>query len=309
MLDQFLAHGGWGDATRARLAGDASGRHYMRLTRGAETAVLMESPAAPVESFLTVARHLGDLELSAPRIIAASEAHRFVLMEDLGDDIFARVIAANPAAEAPLGEAVIQCLAALQAGPVPGWAATYDAEAMTAALEPAWTHASPPDGPIKQCGRLFRALLEEHGQGETVLLHRDFHAENLVWLPGRDSAGRVGLLDFQDAVAGHPAYDLASYLQDARRDVSAETEAWLVDRFCTVTNRDRDTFAAAYALQSLQRNVRILGLFARLAERGRTSYLAHVPRVRGYVERSLDHPAAAPLAELLRACVLTEVAA
>ncbi|WP_375260775.1 aminoglycoside phosphotransferase family protein [Palleronia sp.] len=309
MPDQFLARAGWSDAVGTPLAGDASGRLYTRLTRGAESAVLMESCSAPVGPFLTVAAHLEDLNLSAPRIMAVSEKDALVLMEDLGDDIFARVVAADPAAEAPLGESVIQVLAMLQAGPVPAWAASYDAHAMTDALEPAWSHAARPNGPVAECNRLFRGLLAEHGQGETVLLHRDFHAENLVWLPGREGARRVGLLDFQDALAGHPAYDLASYLQDARRDVSPETEAWMLDRFCAVTHRDRDTFGAAYALQSLQRNVRILGLFARLAERGRTGYLAHVPRVRGYVERSLAHPAAAPLAGPLRDCILTPVAA
>lgn len=309
MPEHFLARAGWGDAVGTPLAGDASGRRYVRLTRGGESAVLMESCAAPVGPFLTMASHLDTLGLSAPRIMAVSEEDGLVLMEDLGDDIFAGVIAANPAAEAPLGEAVVQCLAALQAGPVPAWAATYDADAMTAALEPAWSHAAQPNGPTEDCKRLFSTLLAEHGQDETVLLHRDFHAENLVWLPGREGARRVGLLDFQDALAGHPAYDLASYLQDARRDVSGGAEVWMLDRFCAVTGRDREAFGAAYALQSLQRNVRILGLFARLAEQGRTNYLAHVPRVRGYVERSLSHPAAAPLAGPLRACILTPVAA
>lgn len=309
MPDTFLARAGWGDATRTDLAGDASGRRYTRLLRGPESAVLMESPDAAIGPFLTVAAHFDDLGLSVPRIIASSEPQRLILMEDLGDDTFARVLAADPAAETALGEAVIQCVATWQAAKVPAWAAAYDAEAMTAALEPAWTHAAQPDGPTEECARLFRALLEEHGGDEVVLVHRDFQAVNLVWLPARQDARRVGLLDFQDALAGHPAYDLSSYLQDARRDVSPETEAWMLDRFCTVTGRDRDAFGAAYALQSLQRNVRILGLFARLAERGRTGYLAHVPRVRGYVDRSLRHPAAAPLADPLRACLAGQVAA
>ncbi|SFH07194.1 hypothetical protein SAMN04488020_106140 [Palleronia marisminoris] len=309
MPETFLSRAGWRDATRTDLAGDASGRRYTRLLRGTESAVLMESPDAAIGPFLTVSAHFDDLGLSVPRIIASSEPQGLILMEDLGDDTFARVIAADPAAETTLGEAVIQCVATWQAAKVPAWAAAYDAEAMTAALEPAWTHAAQPAGPTEECGRLFRTLLEEHGGDEVVLVHRDFQAVNLVWMPGRQDARRVGLLDFQDALAGHPAYDLASYLQDARRDVSPETEAWMLDRFCTVTGRDRDAFGGAYALQSLQRNVRILGLFARLAERGRTGYLAHVPRVRGYVERSLRHPAAAPLADPLRACLAGQVAA
>ena len=309
MPDTFLARAGWGDATRTELSGDASGRRYTRLLWGAESAVLMESRDASIGPFLTVAAHFDDLGLSVPRIIAASEPQGLILMEDLGDGTFARVLAADPAAETALGEAVIQCVAMWQAAKLPAWAASYDAEAMTAALEPAWTHAAQPNGPTAECARLFRGLLDEHSGDETVLVHRDFQAVNLVWMPRREGARRVGLLDFQDALAGHPAYDLASYLQDARRDVSPETEAWMLDRFCTVTGRDRDAFGAAYALQSLQRNVRILGLFARLAERGRTGYLAHVPRVRGYVERSLGHPAAAPLAEPLRASLRTPVAA
>ena len=308
MPDQFLERAGWGAAVRTPLAGDASGRRYTRLTMGVESAVLMESREAPIAPFLTVGDHLDGLGLSVPRIMATSETDGFVLMEDLGDDIFARVIERNPDAEVPLGEAVIDCLATLQAAPVPAWAVAYQSDAMTEALDPAWSHAARTGAPTAECADLFRALLAGH-EDEAVLLHRDFHAENLVWLPERDGVRRVGLLDFQDAVVGHPAYDLASYLQDARRDVSAETEAWMIDRFCAVTGRDAERFAAAYALQSLQRNVRILGLFARLAERGKTGYLAHVPRVRRSVERSLGHPAAAPLAGPLRACLLTPVPA
>lgn len=309
MPETLLARAGWGDAIRTGLAGDASGRRYTRLLRGDESAVLMESGDAPIGPFLTVAAHFENLGLSVPRIIASSKPQGLILMEDLGDDTFARVIAADPTAETTLGEAVIHCVATWQAAKVPAWATPYDADAMTAALEPAWTHAVLPNAPTADCARLFRTLLAEHGGDEVVLVHRDFQAVNLVWMPGREGARRVGLLDFQDALAGHPAYDLASYLQDARRDVSPETEAWMLDRFCAVTGRDRDAFGAAYALQSLQRNVRILGLFARLAERGKPGYLAHVPRVRGYVERSLGHPAAAPLAEPLRACLRTPVAA
>jgi hypothetical protein len=130
-----------------------------------------------------------------------------------------------------------------------------------------------------------------------VLALRDFHAENLVWLPDRAGVARVGLLDFQDAEAGHPAYDLVSLLKDARRDLAPGLEQEMIDRFLSRTGCDPERFAAAYAALGAQRNLRILGVFARLSMHfGKPHYVDLIPRVWAHLTASLRHPALAPLA-------------
>ena len=169
----------------------------------------------------------------------------------------------------------------------------YTPARMADALEPFFDHyARAPDDGISTD---LADLLAQH-DAPLVFCHRDYHAENLVWLPDRTDDARIGILDFQDAVAAHPAYDLASLLQDARRDVPVALEEAMIARFCAKTGRDPEPFRAAYALQSVQRHLRILGIFTRLAsERNKPGYLKLIPRVRAYLDRCLAHPAAAPL--------------
>ena len=288
----FLTAAGWSDATRHPLAGDASTRAYTRLKRQDASAILMQANGTPLAPFLRVAAHLNTLGLSPPAIIA--EGHDALLIEDLGDGILARLVERDPQQEDALYAAATDLLLALQSAPPPDWAAPYGPPQMTAALTPCWTHYARTDG--RAIDALFLDLLTEHAPDTTVLLHRDYHAENLVWLPDRTGPARIGLLDFQDAVAGHPAYDLASLLQDARRDVPRFLEDAMIERFCAASGRDPGLFRAAYALQSTQRHLRILGIFARLAEeRNKPGYLHLIPRVRGYLSRCLDHPVCAPL--------------
>ena len=129
---------------------------------------------------------------------------------------------------------------------------------------------------------------------------RDYHAENLLWLPGRSGAARVGLLDFQDMLHGHPAYDLVSLLEDARRDVPAALRTALTDRYLARTGADREAFLLAAATLSAQRNLKIVGLFTRLARRdGKPRYLELLPRAWGHLAADLAHPALAPLAGLV----------
>ncbi|QFU10136.1 Phosphotransferase enzyme family protein [Rhodobacteraceae bacterium THAF1] len=296
----FLAATGWSDATATPLAGDASSRSYTRLAQNGESAILMRANGTPLFPFLRVAEHLRGIGLSPPTILAESDD--MLLIEDLGDAVFARLIAADASREHPLYEAATDLLVTLQNAALPEYLAPYGPTQMAAALEPCWTYYTRCDG--AHINRIFRDLLESHAPETTALLHRDYHAENLIWLPDRTGPARVGLLDFQDALAGHPSYDLASLLQDARRDVSADLEEAMIERFCTTTDCDPDAFRAAYALQSVQRHLRILGIFTHLAdERGKPGYLALIPRVRGYLDRCLAHPVCeslrAPLAELL----------
>ncbi|MFT6775685.1 MAG: aminoglycoside/choline kinase family phosphotransferase [Paracoccaceae bacterium] len=137
-----------------------------------------------------------------------------------------------------------------------------------------------------------------------ALVLRDYHAENLIWLPDRAGPARVGLLDHQDALIGHPAYDLASVLEDARRDTSPTLRAAMLARYCAATGADPDTFGAAFAILAAQRNLKIVGIFARLCIRdGKPSYVDLIPRVWAHLARDLAHPALADLAQFVAAHV------
>jgi aminoglycoside/choline kinase family phosphotransferase len=310
LAGDFLASTDWHEATCKPLAGDASNRRYDRVTaKGLPPAVLMDaSPekGEDVRPFITIARHLSGLGLSAPAIYAEDTEHGFLLIEDLGDDLFARVLNKQPDLEAELYETAIDALiVAQQAKPPP--LAAYDAEAMatTALLLPDWylphgTGDATSEALRGEYDELVRDMLARLMTGETVLVQRDYHAENLLWLPQREGAARVGLLDFQDAMIGHPAYDLASLLKDARRDVAPNVQTQMLSYYITNTGVDAEAFSAAYAACSAQRNLRILGVFARLCVRdAKPSYPDFMPRVWGNLMGDLMHPALADLRKFI----------
>lgn len=304
----FLQRAGWGEATRAKLAGDASFRKYERLNRDGEASVLMDAPPPQedVRPFMRIARHLAALGYSAPRILAEDAEHGFLLLEDLGDDLFARLLNSG-GEERRLYEATIDFLLDLHRHPAPADLAPYDearlideAQLFTDWYLPALTGRDTPDN-IRQAFRfLFGILVPEVGMDtapdQRILVLRDFHAENLIWLPQRKGAARLGLLDFQDAVAGHPAYDLVSLLEDARRDVDPELAEAMLQRYIAGSGADDATFRRAYAILGAQRNIRIIGIFTRLWKRdGKPQYQAFMPRMWGLLERDLAHPALADL--------------
>lgn len=300
---------GWGDAIRHPLAGDASNRRYLRLQcdRTGQTAVLMDAPPArgeDVRPFLRIARHLDTLGLSAPAILAEDPETGFLLLEDLGDALFARVLRQDPTLEGPLYEAATDLLANLHEHPTPKDIAVYDTETMTRMADMAFqfyvTGITGRDSEHRRAAlNTLRALLADHADRHDVLILRDYHAENLIWLPERDGLARVGLLDFQDATRGHRAYDLVSILQDARRDVPLKVETAMITRYCTTTQVDPASFEIAYRILGAQRNLRILGIFARLCiHNGKPGYLDLMPRVWSLLWRDLSHPALAPLADL-----------
>ncbi|SEM50630.1 hypothetical protein SAMN04488103_101334 [Gemmobacter aquatilis] len=302
----FLTHAGWGSAARAFLSGDASDRSYDRLHRGDETAVLMDAPPGKGDDpadFIAIADHLRGLGLSAPAILARDLPNGFLLLEDLGDAVYARVIDADPAQELPLYQAAADVLLRLQAAPpppaLPDLQAADWAEAAAFALD--WyrwsiTGERVETTPFIAC---LTDCLARHADGPRVMILRDYHAENLLWLPERAGLARVGLLDFQLAQMGQPAYDLVSLLQDARRDVSAQIEAAICSRFRDANGTTDAAFAASYAALGAQRALRILGIFARLCiHAGKPGYLRLMPRVWGQLQRNLAHPALAPLATL-----------
>jgi aminoglycoside/choline kinase family phosphotransferase len=249
--------------------------------------------------FIHIANHLRHLGLSAPDVYASDVENGLMLIEDLGDDLFARVIDAGIVAETPLYEACVDVLGVLHNAALPDVAA-YDADTLSglAGLPFTWYH-SDPDG-LPAFRRLFYPLCQEVAEARQVLVLRDYHAENLLWLPEREGFARVGLLDFQDAMICHPAYDLVSVLQDARRDVTPQVETAMIDRYLAQNPQDRDSFIRAYAILGTQRNLRILGVFARLCLRdGKRHYVDLIPRVWGHIQTNLKHPDVAPLADLL----------
>ncbi|MGR3269621.1 aminoglycoside phosphotransferase [Thalassococcus profundi] len=290
----------WREATSTPLAGDASARRYWRLHRAdGASAVLMHDPEGDVALFARLARHLTDLGLSAPTIIA--ETRGKLLIEDLGDAVFARLMNADPDCEFRLYSSAIEALAVLHDHPPPAGLDRADPARLAAMTDLAFdwyaTRAGASKAKPNRAMRLMQDALDRHAPDTDVMILRDFHAENLIWLPDRSGAARAGLLDFQDALQGHRAYDLASLITDVRRDVSPDMHAALVRDYLDRTGLEAAPFRAALAVLGVQRNLRILGVFARLAAtRGKPQYVDLIPRVWRHLSVGLSHPALAELA-------------
>lgn len=302
----FLNRAGWGSADRTYLAGDASDRSYDRLRRNGETAVLMNAPPGQADDpakFLTIAAYLAGSGLSAPRCLAQDLTNGFLLLEDLGDEIYAKIIVTQPALERPIYEAAVDVLAHLQTlsppKDLPDLSASDWATAAGFAVD--WYgFAITGDRPSAEALQAtLTDLLQQYADGPRRMILRDYHAENLIWLPNRLGLARVGLLDFQLAQMGQPGYDLVSLLQDARRDVPMQTEKAMKTRYVRAIGAESAAFAPAYAVLGAQRALRILGVFARLClVAGKPGYLPLIPRVWNHLQRNLAVPALAPLAKV-----------
>ncbi|PTV95254.1 hypothetical protein C8J27_105200 [Rhodobacter aestuarii] len=308
----FLTRSGWGVTARAALAGDASARLYERLTHGAETAVLMIAP--PGDEFARFCRidaWLLEQGFSAPRILAADPDLGLMLLEDFGDDLLARLLTRHPEREASYYAAITDFLLDLHRRPAPAFLPALDGPGLgdLAAILPEW-YPLRDSRAAQDIAPLITQLYAEIEPILPVLSLRDFHAENVIWLPQRAGAAQLGLLDFQDAVATHPAYDLVSALQDARRDVPAAIEATEVARYAAARGFDGDSFRQSYALLGAQRALRILGIFARLClVAGKPGYLPLMPRVWANLQRNLAHEALVPLRQAVEAALLPPDAA
>ncbi|MHA1569394.1 MAG: aminoglycoside phosphotransferase family protein, partial [Alphaproteobacteria bacterium] len=318
-LAGFLRAAGWSRQAARPLAGDASMRRYLRLGGAGDGAgaVLMDAPPAKgedVRRFVAVTHWLRQHGFSAPAIAAADTARGFLLLEDLGDDLYTRLLARTPEREAGLYRVAVDLLAGLAGIPAPDTLgpedcrvslAPYDAATLAreAALAcqwwlPAASGATPSPGLAAEFDGLVAGATAAVEPVREVLVLRDYHADNLIWLPGREGLARAGLLDYQDALAGHAAYDLMSLLEDARRDTSAELREAMIGRYLgRRPELDGQAFRADYAALGAQRNLKIVGIFARLAIRdAKPRYLDLIPRVWGHLMRDLDNPALAPLA-------------
>ena len=298
----FLAQHGWEGAEIRPLAGDASFRRYFRIHKGAATAVLMDAPPKHEDlgPFLGIAGHLLDRGFLPPRPLAVDRQRGLLLLEDFGDDRVGPLLQRQPERERAIYESAVDILAELTRAPAPEGIPPYDEAAMEreVGLFTDWYAAAVGMQPETDVylGAWREAWKEVAAEVERspVLVLRDYHADNLMVLSGRRE---LGLLDFQDALAGHRAYDLVSLLQDARRDVPIELEEEMLERFLSASGiEDKDRFRAHYEVLGAQRNTKILGIFTRLWKRdGKPHYLALQPRVWSYLERNLAHPALGPV--------------
>jgi N-acetylmuramate 1-kinase len=334
---QFVAESGMSEAIRSRMTGDASTRTYDRLQLKGKTYILMNSPRRPdgppvrdnkpysaiahlaesVTPFVAMAKGLRELGLSAPDILHADLEHGLLLIEDLREE---GVVGGSP--PAPIVEryqTAVDVLAYLHARKLPDTLPVaphleyklprYDLEAFLIEAELLLDWYLPRLGASidDEARASFRTLWHEAlapsiAEPPTWVL-RDYHSPNLLWLADRRELRRVGLLDFQDALMGAPGYDLASLLQDARVDMPEETELALLGHYLQRRRTDKpefdaETFTRSYVTLAAQRASKILGIFARLDARdGKPQYLRHMPRVWGYLQRSLAHPSQALLKE------------
>ncbi|HEY3697592.1 N-acetylmuramate/N-acetylglucosamine kinase AmgK [Phenylobacterium sp.] len=338
---RFLQAHAFGAARREPLSGDASTRRYERLhLANGRRLIFMDQPpveaavcgpdateaerltqgynaaarlaAGSVAAFVATAAYLRARGLSAPEIAAYDVAEGLAVLEDLGDGLFATLIAGGEP-ERPLYEAAVDVQAALQAETPPDVLAfdgvkwpllSYDTLALkvgTDAFLEWWPQfigaGAYPAGAVAEWDLLWAPVWVRGEAGAGVFTHRDFHAQNLLWLPDRKGPARVGLLDFQDALRAHPAWDLTHLLQDARRDVSPELEAAMLDRFLAARPElDRSAFLTDYRALAASNAARILGrVFARQVLLGRPQYRDYMPRTWRYLERNLADPALAGL--------------
>ncbi|WP_439533011.1 aminoglycoside phosphotransferase family protein [Polymorphobacter sp.] len=296
----FLARHGWGGAEIRPLAGDASFRRYFRVHHGPRTAVLMDAPPEKEDSrpFLAIADHLTGLGFAAPRALAVDLDAGLILLEDFGDARVGPVLAADPTREQQVYEQAVDILAALHAHPAADVRPYDETELLREArLFADWylPAVGCPEAPGFDAA--WAALWPQVAAAPPVLVLRDYHADNLMILD-RPGLQALGLLDFQDALAGHPAYDLASLLQDIRRTVSPALEAAMIDRYLGQRpGLDAESFRTAYDILAAQRNIKILGVFTRLYVRdGKAHYPAWHPRLWALVNADLARPALAPVA-------------
>jgi hypothetical protein len=306
----FLAAHGYAAARREPLVADASFRRYVRLHGGPRPALLMDAPPPreDVRPFLHVAAHLARAGLSSPAILAADVPRGFLLIEDFGQTTMATLLddGADPL---PLYLHAAEALAALHEAPPPDGLPAWDGARMseTAAATfldwwwPSVFGATPSPAIRADFDAAIRAMLAPFAARGFV--HRDFFPANLMPLH-RAPPAHVGLLDFQDAAYGHPAYDLVSLVEDARRDVDEAVREAAVARYLACRDVDETAFRAAMAAHAAQRHLRVAALWTRLARRdGKPHYLVHGPRCWALLDRALAHPATAPLRDFLDAHV------
>jgi N-acetylmuramate 1-kinase len=308
LAQNFLTKNGIADYKISKVAGDASFRSYYRIHTSAGSHILMFAPPPheDIRPFSRVAEFLVEQDFSAPKIIAQDEEIGFLLLEDFGDDTYSRVLERDISQEFVLYKAACDCLLDLHSKPVLKDTQQYNHALLfrEVMLLIEWYLPLQKRSISKEDVATFKHLwfqvfdqlsqsksLRNHLQKneDPVLVLRDYHADNLMVLPKRNGIKKVGLLDFQDAVLGSRAYDLVSLLEDARRDLSEENRARIFNHYLQNSACNEEDFKNDYEILSLQRNVKILGIFARLSLRdGKHHYLSFMPRVLNFVMLRLE---------------------
>lgn len=305
-IKEFLPPG----AKRTPLAGDASFRRYERISLNGKTLVLMDAPPEKESClpFVAIARFLTKGGFSAPKILKSDLAKGLLLLEDLGDDRFTRILTKSPGSENALYTAAVEALVNLhrtrppnilpleggKAYPLPEYddAALYD----ELFLFPDWylkeITGESGENSHRELRRIWQPLFDRVTLGNSVLTLKDYHADNLMWLADRKGVEKVGVLDFQDGLLGHPAYDLVSLLQDARRPYNPDLESKMIDLYLKKAGlENRHEFLAAYQILGAQRNAKIIGIFTRLWRRdNKPAYPKMIPHVWTLLEENLKHP-------------------
>jgi N-acetylmuramate 1-kinase len=315
-IQSLLSQTPYDGGTLAPLAGDASFRRYIRIHKNNNSAMLMDAPPAKedVRPFVAAADYLYQKGYSAPGIIAQDVPAGLLLLEDMGDDSYTRILRQcdsnqQPQTEQELYGAAIDLLVEWHDHgtqfsnpehlPLPRYDSTLlmrEIGLFSDWFLPQVLGKEKAQALAPEYRALWERLIHTAPLAMDCWVHRDYHADNLMWLPERDGLKRVGLLDFQDGVYGDPAYDLVSLLEDARRDVSDELAQSMLDRYIKRSGVSPKSFYTAYAVLGAQRNSKIVGIFARLAARdGKRHYLDYLPRVWRHLERDLQHPVLLPL--------------
>lgn len=334
----FLKNSKWNNAQRKFFEGDASSRRYEALEKNQINALLMDMPQRPdgppvndgkpysviahlaegIKAVVAINSHLLKLGYSAPAIEYIDLESGLAIIEYLGGKVFGQMMRDNDNMSEPLATAV-ELLADIATRPCPSVievekniyhnVQSYDLQAQMIEIDLLlswfWPHVHGNKVPqtIRQSfEEIWLKLLPKTQEKKPQLVLRDFHSPNLIWIKERKGIKRVGLIDTQDAVMGHAAYDLASLLQDARVDIDLTLADQLYHQYETLRtahgNFDAKEFEAAYAILGTQRATKILGIFARLSKRdGKPAYLKHMPRVSRYLAHNLLHPQLKALAK------------
>ena len=295
LISRFLANAGWSAATQTPVAGDLSARQYSRLTLNGASSILMNAPPdidPSTPAFLKVAHWLADVGLSSPAILAQDADNGLLLLEDFGDSKLSDIVKATPDLQQAHYETAIDALLTIRRAappdlPRPNAQDLTDATKLFDDWYPQADHHS-----LDVFRKTLQVLLSELLDRHSSVSLRDFHADNIIWLANRTGPRKLGLLDFQDAILTHPAYDLMSLLTDARVDVPRSVQTALTQSYAAQSGDDPAQLARAVAILGAQRNLRILGIFARAARRdGKTAHLTAIPRVLNYLNACATHPA------------------
>ncbi len=316
-IKSFLDQNNLAKAKRNKLSGDASFRNYERINDGKNNFILMNAPPPKedIKPFIKVDEWLVENGFSAPKIIASNKKDGFILLEDFGDSLFSNLLDKRDSKlEKQLYLKAIDVLTKIRKFDVNIELPEYSDTLMQKEIDlfTEWylpkIKVNISNSQLKNFNEIWKIILPKTRIEKQILVLRDYHASNLMWLSGRSGHKAVGLLDFQDAVIGHPAYDLVSLLEDARRDVSKELSDECFEYYLK-SNPDisREEFKQVYDILGAQRNIKIIGIFSRLSKRdGKHGYLQMIPRVWKYLEKDILNPVLKPVKKWLDEVVTSE---